>query len=184
MRALPIAVWMLVALLQLMAPARAGTVTITPIERGMIVVVADNATIDEVLARIGERFDFTVERVSSGGNTKTYSGRFAGTPDQLVTQMLRGQGHVVVWSTNAPAGIGRILLLGSPEPTAIASTPQLNPQPKVVVDPSNPVTPGKPSPSGSYGGGGSPADATHAGAPAADVGPGPALVARPQQVTP
>jgi hypothetical protein len=173
MRTLPIVVSMLAAALHL-TPARAGTVTVTPVERGMIVVVADKATIDEVLTGIGQRFGFSVERVSSERDRKMVSGRFAGTPDQLVTHMLRGQGHVVVRLADAPAGLARILLLGSSEPIAIANTSQLAPQVPVAADPSNPVTPGKPSPSGTYARSGHD-ETSHAG---------PAFAARPAKVAP
>jgi hypothetical protein len=173
MRVLPIVVSMLAAALQL-TPARAGTVASTPVERGMIVVVADNATIDEVLTGIGERFGFSVERVSSERDKKMVSGRFVGTPDQLVTQMLRGQGHIVVRLADAPAGIGRILLLGSSEPIVTASPPPPAPQVPVAADPTNPVTPGKPSPGGTYARSGHD-ETSHAG---------PALAARPAKVAP
>jgi hypothetical protein len=164
---------LLTAAPQLVLSAHAGTVAVKALDADRIVVVADHATVDEVLAHIGERFGFGVERISSEPEPKLVSGRFAGTPDAVVDHLLRGQGHVLVRQAGAPVGIERILLLGTPGTVAIASPPAGVPRMPSPPDPTNPVTTGKPSPGGSYAAGGRP------GAPAA--GQAPALSAEPVQ---
>lgn len=179
-----IVVLVLSAALQVSLPAWAGGVTMTAAERGMIIVVADYATIDDVLTLIGKRFGFTVERISPEPDTKLVSGRFAGTPDGLVAQMLRGQGHVLVRQADAPAGIERIFLLGSRGPVAVAAMPPFSPPATAAADPTSPVTLGKPSPRGSYAGG-TPMGAPSARLPDANAhsGPSPGAAATPARTS-
>jgi hypothetical protein len=175
MRSVRLFLAVLATALHFALPARAGTVAVTSPDRETIVVVADNATVDEVLAGIGERFGFTVERISSEPEPKLVSGRFAGAPDAVVNHLLRGRGHVLVRLAGAPAGIGRILLLGTPGTLSIVSSPPSVPRPPTRSDPTNPVTPGKPSPSGSFANGGQPGAAREGPAPALSTEASPPL---------
>jgi hypothetical protein len=151
LRALTAALIILGVGTQCAIPAGAGTIAIAEGENSTIVVTADNATVDEMLDALGQRFGFTVERVAPELNRKVFSGRFVGEPERLIDQMLRGVSHILVQSEDALVGIERVLLVGSSEPTAPLAPA---PPPALLPDPSSPVTFGKPSPQGSYATGG------------------------------
>lgn len=150
MRALAIAASMSASLVGLALPVCAGAVSIVAVERDVFEVDFDGSTVDDVLSGIGERFGFTVERVTPESTRKLMSGRFVGNTDQIVSRVLRDQGHVVIRASDAPVGIKRILLVGASHPVAIPPL-QTCPPEQVGSDPTNPVTVGKPSPSGSFG---------------------------------
>lgn len=148
MRGLTIAVFMVAAVAGSALPAWTGTVSIVAVERDVFEIDFDNSTVDDVLNGLGERFGFTVERVSPESTRELISGRFTGNSDQIVARVLRGQGNVVIRASDSPAGIKRILLVGASRSVTI--TPVCPPG-QVEPDPTNPVTPGKPSPTGTFG---------------------------------
>jgi hypothetical protein len=76
-----------------------------------VVVQASDASVDEVLAMLGARFQFTIERGGSTAQPLRLSGRFAGTLEEVLDRLLRHQGHMIVRSEEAKAGVRRVVLL-------------------------------------------------------------------------
>jgi hypothetical protein len=67
-----------------------------------------------------------VDRNAPGGQQVRFSGRLEGSLDALLDRLLRHQGHMIVRSAEARAGISRILLLettAGPAPTATVAGP-------------------------------------------------------------
>ena len=149
MRGLTITALMSAVLASLTVPACAGAVSIVEVERDVFEIDYADSTVDDVLNTMGERFGFAVERVSPESPRRLISGRFIGNADQIVTRILRGHGHVVIRAIDVHFGIQRILLVGASVPNIIPPA-QLCPQGQGNPDPTNPVTPGKPSPTGSF----------------------------------
>jgi hypothetical protein len=82
-----------------------------------IVVETADASMDEVLAALAAHFEFEVEHGAPSDQTIRFSGRLQGSLDQLLQRLLRHQGHVIVRSAEARAGISRVVLLeGKSEP--------------------------------------------------------------------
>jgi hypothetical protein len=77
----------------------------------LVVVEASDASVDEVLAVLGARFQFTVERAGPAAQPLRLSGRFAGTLEEVLDRLLRHQGHMIVRSAEAKAGVSRVVLL-------------------------------------------------------------------------
>jgi hypothetical protein len=150
MRALAMSISVSASLAGLALPVCAGAVSVVAVERDVFEVEFDGSTVDDVLIGIGQQFGFTVERVSPESSRTLISGRFVGNTDQIVTRVLRDQGHVVIRASDAPVGIKRILLVGANR-LVVISPVQTCPAKQVGSDPTNPVTVGKPSPSGSFG---------------------------------
>lgn len=76
-----------------------------------VVVEASDASVDEVLAVLGTRFQFAVERGGPAAQPLRLSGRFAGTLEEVLDRLLRHQGHMIVRSAEAKAGVSRVVLL-------------------------------------------------------------------------
>ncbi len=77
-----------------------------------VVVEAKNATVDEVLEKLGEQYGFKTER-TGGADAQRISGRYAGPIDTVLARVLRGEGHLIERSPEAPTGIVRIVVFGS-----------------------------------------------------------------------
>jgi hypothetical protein len=86
-----------------------------------IVVETSDANVDEVLAALAAHFEFTVERSAPPGQAVRFSGPLRGSLDQLLERLLRHEGHIIVRSAEAPAGVSRVVLLHAkgvaPSPT-------------------------------------------------------------------
>jgi hypothetical protein len=76
-----------------------------------VVIETTDASIDEVLAVLAERFAFVVERNAPSSETVRFSGRLQGSLDKLVERLLRHEGHMIVRSAEARGGISRVVLL-------------------------------------------------------------------------
>jgi hypothetical protein len=88
---------------------------------GRVVVEASDATVDEVLAALARRFEFAVERSAPANLPVRFTGRLQGSLDDLLAHVLRHEGHMIVRSTEARAGVSRIVLIagaagGAPAP--------------------------------------------------------------------
>jgi hypothetical protein len=108
--------------LLLAAPLWAGQVHVVEGDGAERVVVdTSDAGVDEVLAVLAAHFGFTVERSAPSGQTVRFSGRLQGALDEVLERLLRHEGHMIVRSRAASAGIERLLLLdlkgGAPAPT-------------------------------------------------------------------
>jgi hypothetical protein len=75
-----------------------------------VVLEAADAGVDEVLAVLAKQFQFTVERNAASGQTMRFSGRLQGSLDQVLERLLRNEGHMIVRSSEAHAGISRVVL--------------------------------------------------------------------------
>jgi hypothetical protein len=100
-------------------------------ERGPSYVVIDtsDANADEVLAVLAAHFEFAIEPSARIGQPVRYSGRLEGSVDQLLDRLLRHQGHLIVRSAQARAGISLVVLLeakgGGPAPTVAGAVAAL-----------------------------------------------------------
>jgi hypothetical protein len=87
-----------------------------------VIVETTDANTDEVLAALAAHFAFEVERGAPSDQTIRFSGRLQGSLDQLLVRLLRHQGHVIVRSAEARAGISRVVLLDGTSETPPAPT--------------------------------------------------------------
>jgi hypothetical protein len=117
--ALLLGVWLLAG------PLRAGEARLvegTAADR--IVVEASDASTDEVLAMLARHFEFAVERSTPASQPVRFSGRLQGSLDEVLERLLRHEGHMIVRSAEARAGIARVLFLegkaGAPLAPALA----------------------------------------------------------------
>ena len=76
-----------------------------------VVVEASDATVDEVLAVLAQRFEFVVERNAPANPPVRFSGRLQGSLGDLLAHVLRHEGHMIVRSADARAGISRVVLI-------------------------------------------------------------------------
>ena len=94
--------------------AMAGEVTVSvDASKGVTTVDADNAKVDDVLAKVGEALGFTIERAGQHAAVGTVSGHFEGPLDVVLQRILRGEGHMIERSAKAKSGVVRIVLFGS-----------------------------------------------------------------------
>jgi hypothetical protein len=84
-----------------------------------VVVEASDATVDEVLAVLARHFDFAVERNAPTSLPVRFAGRLQGSLDDLLAHVLRHEGHMIVHSAEARAGVSRVVLIAG----AAAGTP-------------------------------------------------------------
>jgi hypothetical protein len=93
-----------------------------------IVVETSDASTDEILAVLARQYEFSVERGAPPSQPVRFSGRLQGTLDEVLERLLRHEGHMIVRSAEARAGISRVIILkaggGAPAPTA-APTPTI-----------------------------------------------------------
>ena len=87
-----------------------------------IVIETRDANVDEILAALAARFEFTVERGARPGQAIRFSGTLHGALGQLLDQVLRHEGHIIVRSSDASARVSRVILFEAngvpPAPTA------------------------------------------------------------------
>jgi hypothetical protein len=81
-------------------------------------VVAKDAELDAVLGKLGAALGFEISRSGNNAPAGTISGRFEGSIDIVLSRLLRGEGHMIQRSDEAKAGIVRVVLFGSTNPTA------------------------------------------------------------------
>jgi hypothetical protein len=82
---------------------------------GHVMVDTSDATAEEILGALATRFEFTLERGAPLSQPIRYSGRLEGSLDQLLDRLLRHQGHLIVRSAEARAGISSVVLLETKE---------------------------------------------------------------------
>ena len=96
-----------------------------------VVVETSDATTDEILGVLARHFEFAVERGAPPSQPVRISGRLQGSLDEVLERLLRHEGHMIVRSAEARAGISRILMLqakgGAPAPTGAPAAPLPNP---------------------------------------------------------
>jgi hypothetical protein len=87
-----------------------------------VVVEASDATVDEVLAALARHFEFVVERNAPASLPVRFTGRLQGSLDVVLAHVLRHEGHMIVRSTEARAGVSRIVLIAGVAGVAPAPT--------------------------------------------------------------
>jgi hypothetical protein len=93
-----------------------------------VVVEAGDATTDEILGVLARHFEFAVERSAPPSQPVRISGRLQGSLDEVLERLLRHEGHMIVRSAEARAGISRVLLL---QAKGAAPTPAGAPAPNL-----------------------------------------------------
>ena len=78
-----------------------------------ILIETRDASVDEVLAVLAVHFDFAVERDDGSGQAIRFSGPLQGSLDQLLERLLRHEGHIIVRSAEARAGVARVVRLNA-----------------------------------------------------------------------
>jgi hypothetical protein len=76
-----------------------------------VLIETRDASADEVLTVLAVHFDFAVERNVGSGQAIRFSGRLQGSLDQLLERLLRHEGHIIVRSAGARAGVARVVRL-------------------------------------------------------------------------
>jgi hypothetical protein len=87
-----------------------------------VVVEASDATVDEVLAALARHFEFAVERNAPANQPVRFTGRLQGSLDELLAHVLRHEGHMIVRSAEARAGVSRVVLIAGAGGAPIAPT--------------------------------------------------------------
>lgn len=91
-----------------------------------VIVDANDAGLDEVLAALSERFGFAVDHVTSPNERVRFSGRLEGSLEGVLGRILRNEGHIIVRAEKSQAGISSIIVMG-PKVGAPAITAQVAP---------------------------------------------------------
>lgn len=95
------------------APTYAGVVSVEADPTGKTVTVdAQDANLDEVLAKLGQSEGFTIKRLRAEDGPSTVSGRFEGSVYHVLLRILDHENHVIEHSADSKAGIARVVLYG------------------------------------------------------------------------
>ena len=101
------------------APGWAGEVRVVETSGSdNVVIETKDASVDDVLAVLAVHFDFAVERNDVSGQAIRFSGPLQGSLDQLLERLLRHEGHIIVRSAGARAGVARVVRLKEGEAPA------------------------------------------------------------------
>lgn len=118
----------LFALLQGLAPAgHASAVDVSRTTGDELQVVADDATIDEVLARLAEHEGFSVAGRFDNSSTRRISVRLRGRLDDVLVRLMRNESFSLVFSATAPGRVERVVLVGAQTSRAATDLPATAP---------------------------------------------------------
>ena len=106
-----------------LSSGRAGTVTVTAAQ-GLISVDANDANLDEVLAKLGEQQGFKIRSTGKSQSADTISGQFEGTLAAVLARILHNESHMIMHSASAKAGIAQIVLFNAGNSAPAAATGQ------------------------------------------------------------
>jgi len=76
-----------------------------------VLIETRDASVDDVLAVLAVHFDFAVERNDGSSQAIRFSGPLQGSLDELLERLLRHEGHIIVRSAGARAGVARVVRL-------------------------------------------------------------------------
>ena len=96
--------------------AAAGTVTLERTAGGRISIVADDASLDEVLATLSKAYAFKVDRLGYRLDSEPLTGRFDGSVRTVLTRLLQDENHIIQNSARAKAGIASISIYSAVRP--------------------------------------------------------------------
>ena len=89
----------------------AGTVAVTTGD-GLVTIDAADASIDEILTKLGEAQGFQFDLGGKKPETDAVSGRFEGSLKSVLTRILHNESYMIVHSSKSTTGIERIVLFG------------------------------------------------------------------------
>ena len=102
--------------------AQAGSVEVA-VADGRVTVAATEASVDDILSKLGQAHEFKTERLGNGPKPYTLSGRFEGSLDTVLSRILHKESHGIQYSKNSNGGIVRVVLYGPGSPAQAASSP-------------------------------------------------------------
>ncbi len=99
--------------------ADAGSVAVTTKAGQAVKVEAEDASIDEIMARLGATYGFAIDRRGSSDAAPLVSGHYEGTLRQVLARLLGNENHMIQHSSVAKQGIARIVLYGTGKPESV-----------------------------------------------------------------
>ena len=96
--------------------AVAGTVRLETAAGGRISVIADDASLDEVLATLSKAYAFKVDRVGYRLDSEPLTGQYDGSVRAVLTRLLQDENHIIQNSARAKAGIASISIYSTGRP--------------------------------------------------------------------
>lgn len=136
--------------------ALAGSVTVES-KSDLFIVEAREASVDEVLERIGEVQGFRVDRIGQSSNDGRLTMRLEGPFDVVLERVLQNESHMIIYSQDTKTGINRLVLIGTasspeswpaqtvttlavarPDGNVAASSVRPRPLPREIVPPPGP----------------------------------------------
>ena len=104
----------------------AGSVRLETADGGRISIIADDASLDEVLVVLSKAYAFKLERVGYRLDSEPLTGQYDGTVRAVLTRLLQDENHIIQNSARAKAGIASISIFGagrSPNPGSNEARP-------------------------------------------------------------
>lgn len=148
--------WAVLLLISAAQPIAAGVGT-EPVEianepeTGLVTIVAEHASLDEILEKLAEQFEFNIEH---GAEVKAVAAPFSikvsGTLETVLKRLLRNRNYLIVRSSGDSEKVEKIVIL-----TATEGSPPSKP-PAVGVGPQPPATAARQPANATSGSDGSP----------------------------
>ena len=83
---------------------------------GQVVIEATDGSIDEILAQLGQSHDFKTERLAGSESPRMWSGRYQGSLEDALANILAGENYLVEHSRGAKFGIANVKMFGASAP--------------------------------------------------------------------
>jgi hypothetical protein len=125
---------LLLALVKLADTAFAGNLSISSTD-AIVSVEANDISSSEVLARLADDYDFTVERIGIASARAPMLQQFSGDLTAVITTVLSNESHVIVYSPSATHGIEKVVVYGANCQVTSGATPPQSSSPKLQVQP-------------------------------------------------
>lgn len=117
-------------------PCGAGTVDAVITDAGAVKISTQQATFDEILDTLSEKYNFKIERneaTTAGGPVIT--AKFEGQLDSVLKRLLRNHNYLIVRRQDDPSQIQKIVILSNrvgaptPKPPSMKKKPSDSPAP-------------------------------------------------------
>lgn len=96
------------------SPLLAGSVSIIGEAQGdRLAITVENASVGDVLQRLGERFGFKVQGLRKAKSGGEFSATLTGTLRTILVRLLRNRNHMIEQSFEIDAAILRVVILDS-----------------------------------------------------------------------
>ena len=132
-------------------------------------VDASNVPLEQFLKALGQQLNFTVDFSPLADRAAGVSGKFEGTLDEILSDVLRGTNYV---ERQGPDGVTRLTIIATAQPAAPGA---VAPNAAVAINVKSPAAPATTTPAGAAA---SSAATTQAVAPAANPGAPPSVVSK------